>query len=94
MTIVTHPWGLSPKEAFELQDELAAQVILENRLKAVEAIAGVDVSVRGDVAYAAVVVLDYPGLEVRACAVAEKPVYDFSRHVRLKRREFWKDFCF
>ncbi|MBW2324840.1 MAG: endonuclease V, partial [Deltaproteobacteria bacterium] len=65
MTIVTHPWGLSPKEAFELQDELAAQVILENRLKAVEAIAGVDVSVRGDVAYAAVVVLDYPGLEVR-----------------------------
>ena len=58
-----HAWDLTPKEAIALQRTLAQQVREEPLGRPVETIAGIDVSIRGDLAQAAVVVLTYPGLE-------------------------------
>ena len=73
---ISHRWDLSPSEARALQRELAARVIEETTFDpaAVRAVAGVDVSIRGDVARAAVVVLRLPDLEPVDCAVHEEPV--------------------
>ena len=59
----THAWDLTPKEAVALQRTLAQQVREEPLGRPVETIAGIDVSIRGDLAQAAIVVLTYPGLE-------------------------------
>jgi deoxyribonuclease V len=61
---VSHPWDLSIAEARALQPQLAEKVVAETTFDpaAVRTVAGVDVSIRGDVARAAVVVLDFPGL--------------------------------
>lgn len=58
-----HDWSMSYREAAALQKELAAGVILEDRLsKPVRLVAGVDVSYErhGDLFFAAVVVLSLP----------------------------------
>ena len=57
-----HSWDLSPKEAFELQSDLAVQVERQLRMGPVRHVTGIDVSVRDDVGRAAVVVLDLEGL--------------------------------
>jgi deoxyribonuclease V len=69
-----HGWDLSPKEAFAVQRELAAQVERQPRLGPVRRVAGIDVSVRDDVARAAVVVLDVEGLAPVDYAIATGPV--------------------
>jgi deoxyribonuclease V len=69
-----HPWDVTPDEAIRLQETLRGQVIIENRLAEVRTVAGADVSVHGDVARAAVVVLSYPELELVEVARAERPV--------------------
>lgn len=69
-----HPWDVSPAEALRLQAELRSQVVAENCLGEVAAVAGVDVNVRGQVARAAVVVLRYPDLTLQEVALAEAPV--------------------
>ncbi|MFC1828689.1 deoxyribonuclease V [Thermodesulfobacteriota bacterium] len=63
ISIHLHSWKLSYQEAAGLQKKLAAQVIREDRLETVNTIAGIDVSVKNDLARAAVVVLNYPDLE-------------------------------
>jgi len=70
---VLHSWNLLPAEAIALQQELARQVVLENRLPAgLRRVAGVDVSYRlhGTTFYAAVAVLSYPELELVDSATA------------------------
>lgn len=69
-----HPWDVSPGEAIRLQTMLHREVVVENCLGAVATIAGVDVSVQGDVARAAVVVLRFPELTTLEVAKAEAPV--------------------
>ncbi len=69
----SHSWDLSPKEASVLQGELAAQVERQPRLPPVRRVAGVDVSVRGAVARAAVVVLDFETLTPVDYAIATRP---------------------
>ena len=71
----THRWDVSPKEAVAIQRALAAQVRDEPLPHSVETIAGVDVSIRGDLAQAAIVVLRYPELDIvdRAVWRAEVP---------------------
>ena len=59
----SHSWKLSYQDAVGVQKKLAEKVIREDRLETVDAVAGIDVSVKNDLAQAAVVVLDYPGLE-------------------------------
>lgn len=70
-----HRWDVTPKEAVAIQRELADQVREEPLAELPKTIAGIDVSIRGDLAQAAIVVLTYPGLEVldRAIYRAEVP---------------------
>ncbi len=68
-----HRWDVSPDEAVRLQEALRRQVVAENCLGEVTAVAGVDVSVRGEVARAAVVVLRFPDLALMEVARAEAP---------------------
>lgn len=70
---LSHSWDLSPKEAFELQSDLAEKVERQLCMGPVHHVAGVDVSVRDDVARAAVVVLDLEGLTPVDYAVATRP---------------------
>lgn len=69
-----HRWDISPAEAIRLQEALRRRVVVENCVGEVAAIAGVDVSVQGEVARAAVVVLRYSDLAVLEVALAEVPV--------------------
>jgi deoxyribonuclease V len=69
-----HPWDVSPQEAVSLQNKLAGQVICENRLGPVANVAGIDVSLNNDLACAAVVVLNYPHLDLVDQAVATRRV--------------------
>src|ERR687885_796311 len=59
-----HRLDLSPAEARRLQEELASRVVAGPALDldGVRHVAGADVSTQGDMAYATVVVLDFPGL--------------------------------
>ncbi len=68
-----HSWNLEPKQAVALQNSLAGELVLRPMSRAVGAIAGIDISVKGDRAHAAVVVLSYPSLEEieRRTAIAE-----------------------
>ena len=61
-----HSWQISPKEAIAIQSSLASQVIRTGHLKDVRLIAGADISTQKDSiqAYAGVVVMTYPELEV------------------------------
>ena len=70
-----HRWDVSPREAVAIQRGLAAEVRQEPLPSPIETIAGIDVSIRGDLAQAAVVVLRFPSLEVvdRAVWRAEVP---------------------
>jgi deoxyribonuclease V len=59
-----HGLDLSPPEARRLQQELASRVLAGPALdlSGVRFVAGADVSTQGNMAYATVVVLDFPGL--------------------------------
>lgn len=75
MKIVSpHRWDVSPSEAMEIQQELRNKVFTERTTTPVNTVAGVDVSFKGDVAKAAIVVLSYPGLTPVDYSLAELPV--------------------
>jgi deoxyribonuclease V len=61
-----HPWQVTTHEAIAIQKRLREQVITENTLGQVRYIAGADIATEKDSpkAYAGVVVLSYPALEV------------------------------
>ncbi len=60
-----HDWDLSPRAAIELQAVLASGLVDDKPLDPgrIRTVAGVDVSVKGGVSRAAVVVMRYPQLE-------------------------------
>lgn len=64
-----HPWDVSTGEAKRIQKRLAPEVRREPLPQAPQTVAGVDVSIRGDLAQAAISVLRLPGLDVVAEAV-------------------------
>ena len=73
----THRWDVTPKEAMQIQRDLASRVIERDCLGEVRRVAGVDVGFEGDgnqIARAAVVVLDFPALEPIDYAIARLPV--------------------
>jgi len=72
--VVSHAWDLSPREAVALQRNLAGRIERRDRLDPVSLVAGIDVSVRGDLARSAVVVLRLPELDVVEQVLAERPV--------------------
>ena len=59
-----HRWDVSPREAVAIQRALAAAVRQQPLTRPVETIAGIDVSIRGGLAQAAIVVLRFPALTV------------------------------
>jgi deoxyribonuclease V len=61
-----HPWQVTTHEAIAIQKSLRAQVITENTVGEIRYIAGADISTSKDSpkAYAGVVVLSYPALQV------------------------------
>jgi deoxyribonuclease V len=61
-----HDWNLSPEEAIAVQNRLRQQVILEDHLSAVHAIAGVDVSFSRDASsgWGGIVILQMPELSL------------------------------
>ena len=70
----SHSWAFSPQEASDVQSDLAARVERQLRMGPVRHVAGIDVSVRDDVARAAVVILDFEGLDPVDYAIATRPV--------------------
>ena len=70
-----HPWDVSPREAVSIQRDLVAKVRQEPLPRPVETLAGIDVSIRGNLAQAAIVVIRFPDLDVVDQAVwrAEVP---------------------
>lgn len=70
-----HRWDLAPRQAAQVQVELARQVERQDRLGAVSHVAGIDVGFEegGKVTRAAVALLDFPALTLAQHAVARLP---------------------
>ena len=71
-----HDFGLSPPEARRLQEELSSRVVQGPPLdlEGVRYVAGADVSTQGEMAYATVVVLEFPGLSLVEVQGYEAPL--------------------
>ena len=72
-----HHWNLSPKEAIELQKQLAFEVIREDRFaEPIKTVAGIDLGydVKTDTSRAAVVVLNFPDLQLIEKSEAILPI--------------------
>jgi deoxyribonuclease V len=65
---------MSVQDARRLQMKLAGHVIRENRLGVINTVAGIDVGIKDDMAYAAVVVLNFPKLDVAAQSTATRHI--------------------
>ena len=72
--VFTHPWDVAPADAVAIQRELQERVLVGPLDREPEVIAGIDVSVKGGRARAAVVLLSYPDLNPFRAATAEGPV--------------------
>ena len=71
-----HAWDLTPEEAIALQNELAGRIIREDELGEVRHVAGVDMAINetNGLARAAVVLMNYPTLEIVEQHVYEEPI--------------------
>ena len=70
-----HPWNVSPREAINLQEQLRGFVIQSDQYDNIETVAGVDVGFEdgGSITRAAIVVLDFPSLELKEKVIARQP---------------------
>lgn len=70
-----HTWELTPREAVQVQKELAVRVISEDDFGTVARVAGTDVGFENDnrITRAAVAVLSYPLLQPLEQAIARRP---------------------
>jgi deoxyribonuclease V len=71
---ILHAWDLSPKEAIEVQEQLRKRLILAWDGRPVNSIAGVDVSIPGEQARCAIVVLTVPSLVPLEAVTADVPL--------------------
>jgi len=72
--VFEHPWQLTVAEAREIQDQMRSRIAVRPLDQAPQTIAGVDVSVKGAHARAAVVLLSYPDLVPLRAVTAERTV--------------------
>jgi deoxyribonuclease V len=72
--VFTHPWDVSPADAREIQRQLRGRALVAPLDRQPETIAGIDVSVKGGQARAAVVLLSYPENTPFQTATATMPV--------------------
>ncbi len=70
-----HEWDVTPSQAREIQISLRDHVLAQDDFQPVRTVAGVDVGFepRGQTTRAAVVVLDFPGLEVLERRLTRQP---------------------
>ena len=70
-----HDWPQTAEEAAKIQQELASEVITEDRLDSVQYVAGVDVGFAesGSLTRAAVAVLSFPDLQLQEHQIAYRP---------------------
>jgi len=71
-----HEWQVTPARAIAIQKELSGHVLREGMLDDVRFVAGVDISVPrfGKIARGAIVVLNYPELELVEIQIAEQEI--------------------
>lgn len=72
-----HGWNLSPREAIELQKQLAYEVIAEDKIaEPIKTVAGIDLGydAKNDTSRAVVVVLKFPELELVESSEAILPI--------------------
>ncbi len=72
-----HDWNLSPREAIEIQKQLAYEVVAENKFtKPIKNVAGIDLGfdIKTDTSRAVVVVLSFPELELLETSEAKMPI--------------------
>ncbi len=69
----SHEWNLSPQEASDLQIRLSRMVIITSLSDPIKTIGGVDVGYREEKARAAVVVIEYPTMQMATYTIAEVP---------------------
>lgn len=72
-----HDWNLSPREAIEIQKQLAYEVIREDKFQMpIKTVAGIDLGydIKTDTSRAIVVVLSFPELELLETKKAKMPV--------------------
>lgn len=71
-----HRWDLTPDEARAVQEKLRARIVADRPLplESITYVAGVDISIKDEVARAAIVVVRLPSLAVAEVALAERPV--------------------
>ena len=70
----SHAWDVSPREAINIQEQLRKYVVRSDKLGKVSTVAGVDVGFedRGRVTRAAIVLLDFPSLELKEKVIARQ----------------------
>jgi len=75
MTKFTHNWDVTPQEAITIQENLRHLIVSEDRFTNVQYIAGVDVGFeeQGKVTRAAVVLLNYPELDLQEQCISRRP---------------------
>ncbi|MGI9458150.1 MAG: deoxyribonuclease V [Aeoliella sp.] len=71
---VEHPWNVTTAKARAIQERLRSRVSRRRFRGRVQHVAGVDISVKNNRAIAAIVVLEFPSLEIVDVALAEQPV--------------------
>jgi deoxyribonuclease V len=69
-----HAWTADPEKAVEIQFELRDNLILEWDGRDIHTVAGVDLSVKGDQACAAIAVFSYPELKPLEGITVERPI--------------------
>lgn len=69
--VITHPWDVTPVRAKEIQRQFRDRLIVQPLDEPPETVAGVDVSVKGDRARAAIVLLSCPDLTPFQAVTAE-----------------------
>ena len=74
MSSLSHSWDMSVQDARRLQMKLAGHVIRENRLGVINTVAGIDVGIKDDMACAAIVVFNFPNLDVVAQSTATRHI--------------------
>lgn len=74
MTVKLHNWNLTPEEAVRVQSDLQQRLVLTWDNRPVTMIGGVDVSIKPEIARAAIVVLSYPELKPVEAALADAPL--------------------
>lgn len=74
MVTKLHSWDLTPEEAAHVQVELRQRLILTWDHRPVKTIGGVDVSIKPEMARAAIVVLSYPELTPLEAVLGDAPL--------------------